>query len=149
MSSFATPDSLSSGVADGVDLKLTCSTAPGVTFPDRASLLAQYKTEWHRYNLKRKTAELPPLSKQMYDRLMAVQSRKKVNRTSATNLEAPSSSSLSSWKNVACKGGKQRTGCCKERSEGKEEENEGGGHRGEGTESRRAVRGKYEDCTRV
>ena len=62
MSTFAAPR---------VGAKLTCTTAPGVVFPDRAALLAHYKTDWHRYNLKRKSAHMAPIRKEMYERLMA------------------------------------------------------------------------------
>ena len=40
----------------------TCLTAPGVEFATKAEFTAHYKSEWHRYNLKRKTAQLPMLS---------------------------------------------------------------------------------------
>ncbi len=43
---------------------VTCFTAPGLTFTDRASLHEHYHSEWHRYNLKRKVAGLPPLMKE-------------------------------------------------------------------------------------
>ena len=33
---------------------LTCATAPGVEFEDFEELKQHYKTDWHRYNLKRK-----------------------------------------------------------------------------------------------
>lgn len=42
-------------------------TAPGVEFEDRASLQAHYKSDWHRYNLKRKVAGLPPLPKDQFE----------------------------------------------------------------------------------
>ena len=37
---------------------LTCNTAPGVTFSTMEELKAHYKTDWHRYNLKRKVNAL-------------------------------------------------------------------------------------------
>ena len=40
----------------------SCLTAPGVEFATKAEFTAHYKSEWHRYNLKRKTAQLPMLS---------------------------------------------------------------------------------------
>jgi pre-60S factor REI1 len=33
---------------------LSCQTAPGVLFASVDDLKAHYKTDWHRYNLKRK-----------------------------------------------------------------------------------------------
>jgi hypothetical protein len=33
---------------------LTCNTAPGQSFTTMEELKAHYKTDWHRYNLKRK-----------------------------------------------------------------------------------------------
>ena len=38
-----------------------CATAPGVVFPSRAELKEHYGSDWHRYNLKRKVARLPPV----------------------------------------------------------------------------------------
>eukprot|EP00959_Pyramimonas_sp_CCMP1952_P152254 3185476-Pyramimonas_sp.AAC.2 len=35
---------------------LTCNTAPGMTFTTMEELKAHYKTDWHRYNLKRKVS---------------------------------------------------------------------------------------------
>ena len=43
-----------------------CSTA-GVAFADKQSLHDHYKSEWHRYNLKRKVAGLPPVSKEWFE----------------------------------------------------------------------------------
>lgn len=42
-------------------LELTSTTAPGKVFSSRADLAAHYKTPWHKYNLKRREAGLPPL----------------------------------------------------------------------------------------
>ena len=50
--------------ADKVELQrmeLTSTTAPGKIFTSRADLAAHYKTPWHKYNLKRREASLPPL----------------------------------------------------------------------------------------
>lgn len=41
---------------------LVCYTAPGVQFASPQALREHYKTDWHRYNLKRKVAGLPPIS---------------------------------------------------------------------------------------
>lgn len=40
---------------------LTSTTAPGKIFSSRAELAAHYKSDWHKYNLKRKEAGLPLL----------------------------------------------------------------------------------------
>ena len=45
----------------------TCLTAPGVEFPDKGAFTAHYKSEWHRYNLKRKTAQLPMVSEAEFE----------------------------------------------------------------------------------
>jgi len=37
---------------------LTC----GVAFTDLEQLREHYKTDWHRYNLKRKVAAMPPVT---------------------------------------------------------------------------------------
>ena len=46
----------------------TCLTAPGVVFEDKAAFTAHYKSEWHRYNLKRRTAQLPMVSLEEFER---------------------------------------------------------------------------------
>jgi pre-60S factor REI1 len=43
------------------NLELTSTTAPGQTFPTRTALAEHYKTDWHKYNLKRRQANLPVL----------------------------------------------------------------------------------------
>lgn len=40
---------------------LTSTTAPGKTFSSRAELADHYKSDWHKYNLKRREAGLPLL----------------------------------------------------------------------------------------
>ena len=37
---------------------LTCHTAPGVAFTTMDELKAHYRSDWHRYNLKRKVCLL-------------------------------------------------------------------------------------------
>mmetsp|Transcript_13328 Transcript_13328/g.35398 ORF Transcript_13328/g.35398 Transcript_13328/m.35398 type:complete len:408 (-) Transcript_13328:20-1243(-) len=49
----------------------TCLTAPGVVFDDKAAFTAHYKSEWHRYNLKRRTAQLPMVSLEEFERRRA------------------------------------------------------------------------------
>uniref|UniRef100_A0A1D2AEN6 ZN622/Rei1/Reh1 zinc finger C2H2-type domain-containing protein n=1 Tax=Auxenochlorella protothecoides TaxID=3075 RepID=A0A1D2AEN6_AUXPR len=45
---------------------LYCGTA-GAFFQDKESLVEHYKSEFHRYNLKRKVAGLPPVTREWYD----------------------------------------------------------------------------------
>ena len=40
---------------------LTSTTAPGKVFASRSELATHYKSPWHKYNLKRREAGLPPL----------------------------------------------------------------------------------------
>lgn len=49
---------------------LTCITCK-VGFLDAANQRDHYKTDWHRYNLKRKVAELPPVSESDFQNRMA------------------------------------------------------------------------------
>ena len=39
----------------------TSTTAPGIVFATRTELAEHYKSDWHRYNLKRREAGLPML----------------------------------------------------------------------------------------
>lgn len=43
------------------ELELTSTTAPGKVFESREALAAHYQTPWHKYNLKRRSAQLPAL----------------------------------------------------------------------------------------
>lgn len=43
----------------------TC-VACNVAFKEAEKQRAHYKTDWHRYNLKRKIADLPPVSAQAF-----------------------------------------------------------------------------------
>jgi pre-60S factor REI1 len=53
---------------------LTSTTAPGKIFSSRAALAEHYRSDWHRYNLKRKEAGLPVLSETDFQiRLQAAQ----------------------------------------------------------------------------
>ena len=47
----------------------SCSTAPGVVFQSREELNAHYKSDLHRYNLRRKAAGLAPISKEVFERV--------------------------------------------------------------------------------
>lgn len=51
--------------------ELVCYTAPGKVFASRGELLEHYKSDWHRYNLKRKVAKLPPLSFETFSEIQA------------------------------------------------------------------------------
>jgi pre-60S factor REI1 len=53
-----------------------CSTS-GTYFSDKESLSEHYKSDFHRYNLKRKVAGLPPVSREWFD-------ARKAQLTSAT-----------------------------------------------------------------
>ncbi|XP_018327412.1 zinc finger protein 622 [Agrilus planipennis] len=50
----------------------TC-VACGVVFSDPELQRSHYKTDWHRYNLKRKVAELPPVSSEEFARRVLLQ----------------------------------------------------------------------------
>ena len=44
-----------------------------VAFPTAPEQRVHYKTEWHRYNLKRKVAELPPVTEASFaDRVVGM-----------------------------------------------------------------------------
>jgi pre-60S factor REI1 len=56
---------------------MSCTTAPGTTFTTRSELAAHYKSPWHRYNLKRKEANLPCLDLATFEaRVAAAQAMK-------------------------------------------------------------------------
>lgn len=44
----------------------TSTTAPGTTFSSREELAQHYKSDWHKYNLKRREANLPMLTQYDY-----------------------------------------------------------------------------------
>ena len=52
---------------------LACS----VIFSDAEIQRYHYKTDWHRYNLKRKIAELPPVTEEEFQRKLDFQTKKK------------------------------------------------------------------------
>ena len=45
----------------------TCYTAPGVGFASEEEMKEHYRSDWHRYNLKRKVAGLAPLSREAFE----------------------------------------------------------------------------------
>jgi pre-60S factor REI1 len=64
---------------------MQCYTAPGVTFGDRDELQAHYRSDWHRYNLKRKVANLLPVKKEDFERrrdeALAMANATKISKT--------------------------------------------------------------------
>ena len=52
-------------------LQLSSTTAPGKIFASRAELAAHYKSDWHRYNLKRREAGLPVLLEMDFEARLA------------------------------------------------------------------------------
>ena len=46
---------------------ITCYTAPGVLFADEEEMKEHYRSDWHRYNLKRKVAGLAPLPREAFE----------------------------------------------------------------------------------
>ncbi|KAL1524429.1 hypothetical protein AB1Y20_019324 [Prymnesium parvum] len=53
--------------SDGAERTFTCYTAPGVVFHSEEEMKQHYRSEWHRQNLKRKVAGLPPLSLEAFE----------------------------------------------------------------------------------
>ena len=49
----------------------SCYTAPGVVFHSEEEMKEHYRSEWHRYNLKRKIAGLQPLTREAFEERMA------------------------------------------------------------------------------
>lgn len=47
--------------------ELTSTTAPGKVFNSRSELAEHYKSDWHKYNLKRREAGLPLLQKEDFE----------------------------------------------------------------------------------
>ena len=45
---------------------LTSTTAPGKIFASRSELAEHYKSDWHKYNLKRREADMPMLTHQEF-----------------------------------------------------------------------------------
>ena len=52
---------------EGEQRTFTCYTAPGVSFATEEEMKDHYRSEWHRYNLKRKVAGLAPLSREAFE----------------------------------------------------------------------------------
>ena len=49
--------------ATSMEGQRTCQTAPNVVFESVDELKAHYKSDWHRYNLKRKARERAPAAR--------------------------------------------------------------------------------------
>ncbi|KAJ3154978.1 hypothetical protein HDU86_004497 [Geranomyces michiganensis] len=52
----------------------TACSACGIKFTTNAEMRSHFKTDWHRYNLKRKLADKPPMSEDHFDELVDVSS---------------------------------------------------------------------------
>ena len=53
------------------NFNFTC-LACRVTFINAELQREHYRSEWHRYNLKRKVAELPPVTKEAFEKIDAI-----------------------------------------------------------------------------
>ena len=54
-----------------IPLPFTCITCR-VSFSDAEMQRSHYKTDWHRYNLKRKVAQMPPVTAEVFfERVMS------------------------------------------------------------------------------
>lgn len=75
--------SVSRGVSsNGVPL-YTCNTC-GLSFPTTDLQRLHMKTEWHRYNLKRRVAQLPPISAEVFsEKILEQQAQQKLEEESA------------------------------------------------------------------
>lgn len=57
-----------------------------VVFKDAENQRAHYKTDWHRYNLKRKVAELPPVTLDVFNQKVTLQEKRKEEKVTDTTL---------------------------------------------------------------
>lgn len=68
---------------------LTSTTAPGKTFTSRTALAEHYKSDWHKYNLKRREAGLPLLEEgdfqARWEAAMALRKEKEAKAHSGTD----------------------------------------------------------------
>ncbi|KAH9254594.1 hypothetical protein BASA81_007351 [Batrachochytrium salamandrivorans] len=58
-----------------------CATAPGVVFSSRETLHEHYKSEWHRYNLRRRAAGLAPIAKEVFDKVRQLAAQQEASST--------------------------------------------------------------------
>eukprot|EP00112_Aurelia_sp_Birch-Aquarium-sp1_P022729 Seg6501.2 transcript_id=Seg6501.2/GoldUCD/mRNA.D3Y31 product="Zinc finger protein 622" protein_id=Seg6501.2/GoldUCD/D3Y31 len=56
-----------------------------VSFVDGDYQRSHYKSDWHRYNLKRKVAELPPVTKEAFEEKLAQQKVEEEDRDKDTS----------------------------------------------------------------
>ncbi|PNH04777.1 Zinc finger protein [Tetrabaena socialis] len=63
-----------------------CSTS-GTYFTDKESLAEHYKSDFHRYNLKRKVADLPPVTKEWFEARKAQLSSTAAGTTAAAGVQ--------------------------------------------------------------
>ena len=68
---------------------LRCFTAPGLVFTTREELQDHYRSDWHRYNLKRKVANMPPIMKVDFEarKAAAVAKAKEQKQSSTAHLK--------------------------------------------------------------
>eukprot|EP00934_Nitzschia_sp_Nitz4_P008889 Nitzschia sp. Nitz4//scaffold36_size144017//41905//43300//NITZ4_003077-RA/size144017-snap-gene-0.207-mRNA-1//-1//CDS//3329549429//8879//frame0 len=68
---------------------LTSTTAPGKTFSSREELADHYKSDWHKYNLKRREANLPMLAEKdfqaRWEAALAMKKEKEAKAKSGTS----------------------------------------------------------------
>ena len=62
--------------------QLTC-LACRVLFDDAETQRTHYKCDWHRYNLKRKIAELPPVTNGEFNRIVQFHTEKREEKMQA------------------------------------------------------------------
>merc|ERR1712066_161909 len=65
-----------------------CNTCNFFT-KDSPSLKVHYLSEWHRYNLKRKTAELPPVSIENFEKRVALTKQKELQASVKNHFKCP------------------------------------------------------------
>lgn len=66
--------------------QLTC-IACRVIFDDAEAQRTHYKSDWHRYNLKRKVAELPPVTNGEFNRIVQYHTEKREEKMADKFLE--------------------------------------------------------------
>ena len=65
----------------------TCNTC-NLQFPESSDQRVHMKSDWHRYNLKRKVAQLPPLTEDLFNtKVAAMQSQKETKEKTTTKKE--------------------------------------------------------------
>lgn len=102
----------------------TAHTAPGVTFETWEELMEHYKSEWHKYNLKRKAAGLPLVSKELFEKIKSQvnEAASQSNVTKEDHLKQTDGASKRRLKKAA-----QQEAAQRRREQMEEEEEEEGG----------------------